>query len=118
MNPEWLLREKRRLRLVKKLIAVHLKNGECALCGERELENLEFHHPLKDRKYEAGITTLSFKQIFEEMNKVILLCATCHASLDEDRRNHNRMNKASEKTVQPESVMDGQENLEPPSTIP
>lgn len=85
MNPEWLIREQRRLRLVKKLIAVHLKNGECALCGDRELENLEFHHPLKDRQYEAGITTLSFKQIFEEMHKVILLCASCHSLVDDDR---------------------------------
>ena len=55
--------------MVKKLIAVHLKNGEYAMWGDRELEQLEFHHPLKDRNYEAGLTTLSSKQIFEEMNK-------------------------------------------------
>ena len=55
------------------------------MCGNRELDQLEFHHPLKDRQYEAGLTTLSFKQIFEEMNKIILVCAHCHAIFDEDR---------------------------------
>jgi hypothetical protein len=90
MNPEWLIQEKRRLRLVKKLIAVHLKGSACAVCGNRELEELEFHHPLKDRQYESGLTTLSFKQIFEEMHKVILLCAPCHTVLDDDRHNGSK----------------------------
>ena len=34
---------------------------------------------------EAGIATLSFKQIFDEMSKVILLCASCHSIIDDDR---------------------------------
>jgi hypothetical protein len=85
VNPEWLIQEKRRLRLVKKLVATHLKGGACAMCGNRELEQLEFHHPLKDREYEAGLTTLSFKQIFEEMPKVLLLCTKCHGIIDDQR---------------------------------
>ena len=99
MNPEWLLQEKRRLRLVKKLVAVHLKGGACALCGSRELQELEFHHPGKDREYEGGLTTLSFKQVFEEMSKVLLLCSTCHSFLDDDRRSKKYFRKgASENT--------------------
>jgi hypothetical protein len=85
-QPAWKIRGKRQLRLVKKLIAVHLKGGACAMCGARELEDLEFHHPEKNRRYEAGLTTLSFKKIFEELLKVLLLCASCHALIDEDRR--------------------------------
>src|SRR5208282_4112591 len=92
-QPTWLLQEKRRLRLVKKLVAVHLKGGACALCGNRELEDLEFHHPSKDREYEGGLTTLSFKQVFEEMSKVLLLCSTCHSALDGDRRSKNYLRK-------------------------
>lgn len=92
LNPEWLVKEKRRLRLVKKLVAVHLKGGACALCGNRELQELEFHHPGKDREYEGGLTTLSFKQVFEEMSKVLLLCSTCHSMLDDDRRSKNYHN--------------------------
>jgi DNA-directed RNA polymerase subunit RPC12/RpoP len=96
MNPEWLIQEKRRLRFVKKLIAVHMKGSQCALCGSRELQELEFHHPFKDRLYEAGLTTLSFKQIFEEMPKVLLLCSRCHAVLDDDRKcNQNEVPNCS-----------------------
>ena len=84
-QPEWKINGKRRQRLVKKLFAVHLKGGACAVCGDRQLENLEFHHPSDDRNYEAGLTTLSFEQIFGEMSKVMLLCSKCHAILDQDR---------------------------------
>jgi len=84
-QPPWKIEGKRRQRLVKKLFAVHLKGGACAMCGDRQLENLEFHHPGNDRAYEAGLTTLSFKQIFEEMSKVLLLCSRCHAVLDQYR---------------------------------
>ena len=89
MNPEWLIREKRRLRLVKKLVAVHMKGGSCAMCGTRELSRLEFHHPSRDRTYRGGLTTLSFKRIYEEVPKVLLLCSGCHAILDADRRPSN-----------------------------
>lgn len=43
-QPPWKIEGKRRQRLVKKLFAVHLKGGACAMCGDRQLENLEFHH--------------------------------------------------------------------------
>ena len=84
-QPPWKIEGKRRQRLVKKLFAVHLKGGACAMCGDRQLENLEFHHPGNDRAYEAGLTTLSFKQILEEMWKVLLVCSKCHAILDQNR---------------------------------
>ena len=42
-------------------------------------------HPGNDRNYEAGLTTLSFKQILEEMRKVLLVSSKCHAILDQNR---------------------------------
>lgn len=55
------------------------------MCGARTISKLEFHHPGKDRKYEAGIVTLSFAQLRRELKRVILVCTTHHALLDEDR---------------------------------
>jgi len=91
-QPDWKIKGKRRQRLLKKLFAVHLKGCACAMCGERETENLEFHHPNNDRNYEAGFTTLSFRQMYEETSKVLLLCSKCHAIVDQRRytRRHNR----------------------------
>lgn len=63
--------------------AVELKGGKCSVCGySKYLGALEFHHldPYKKDLNIAMITQSSkkFKQLTEELDKCVLLCANCH----------------------------------------
>jgi predicted HNH restriction endonuclease len=70
-------------RVRRKAYFVKLKGDKCAACGKQfPLACYDFHHinPKKGR-YSKAITTLSQKEIIEEMEKVILLCSNCHRIL-------------------------------------
>lgn len=72
--------QRRRRELRHKAIAY--KGGKCQRCGyDRCIEALEFHHLDSSRK-EFGISskgyTRSWREIREELEKCILLCANCH----------------------------------------
>jgi len=71
-----------------------LKINGCAICGyNKYIEICEFHHIMpKDKKFYITSTTAGRKDIFNEMQKCMLLCPTCHAEihLKEKRKRKNR----------------------------
>jgi len=62
-----------------------LKVNGCAICGYSKcLECLEFHHSNPEDKVfplSANYLYKSNKEIADELNKTILLCANCHMAL-------------------------------------
>ncbi len=66
-------------------MAVEYKGGKCEVCGyDRCIEALEFHHNDVSKK-DFGISekgyTKSWKQVMQELDKCILICANCHREL-------------------------------------
>lgn len=56
------------------------KEGGCIICGEKDVEVLEFHHvdpELKDFTISANRYT-SLDRLIEELRKCVLLCANDH----------------------------------------
>ena len=66
-------------------ILCELKINGCAICGYNKCDNaLEFHHVNPaDKKFNITIPHIGNKNLVEELNKCILLCANCH------RETHN-----------------------------
>jgi hypothetical protein len=85
MNPDWLVQEEQRLRLMNKLSATPLDGRACAMCAGRDLGKIECHRLQRYQQYEAVLTKLSFKQILEEISKVIAY-VSCHSIMNPDRR--------------------------------
>lgn len=67
--------------------AVEYKGGGCSICGyNRNNKALVFHH-LKDKVYSLStMFTRSFpsNEIKTELDKCILVCATCHAEIHDE----------------------------------
>ena len=63
-------------------MAVAYKGGKCELCGyDRCIEALEFHHTdptKKDSNISSKGYTRSWKRVQEELDKCVMLCASCH----------------------------------------
>jgi 5-methylcytosine-specific restriction endonuclease McrA len=79
---EYLIQAVQRRRKELRHKAIAYKGGKCQRCGyDRCLEALEFHHLDSSRK-EFGISsrgyTRSWREIREELEKCMLLCANCH----------------------------------------
>ena len=58
------------------------KSTGCVICQEKDPSCLDFHH-LGNKKYNISsmLTSLSIKEIEEEIQKCIILCANCHRKL-------------------------------------
>ena len=58
------------------------KSTGCIICKEKDIGCLDFHH-LGDKKYNISsiFTSLSIKEIEEEIQKCVILCANCHRKL-------------------------------------
>lgn len=54
----------------------------CAVCGEKDISCLDFHH-IDNKKFNISkaINRYSIKQIQEEIDKCVVLCANCHRKL-------------------------------------
>ena len=60
------------------------KSSGCIICGEQDHACLDFHHVNgDDKQYNISsiISNLSIKEIEEEMDKCVVLCANCHRKL-------------------------------------
>lgn len=90
----------------------NLKQGMCcAICGyKKHLGALQFHHSNPEDKcfeinckliHDTKFRSLTNKQIAEEMNKCILLCANCHIELH-DKKEFDKMEK--KKDENPEEI--------------
>ena len=66
-------------------MAIEYKGGQCKTCGyNRCIEALEFHHAdslTKDFSISEKGYTRSWREVQEELDKCILLCANCHREL-------------------------------------
>ena len=74
-----------------KLIMDNLKINGCAICGYNRCNNaLEFHHGNpKDKKYLISKERIQGKDLVDELNKCILLCANCHREIHNKERLNN-----------------------------
>ena len=61
------------------------QNSGCALCGEREVVCLQFHHVRRGNKNasvaETGKLGWSLEMVKKEIKKCVVLCANCHLKL-------------------------------------
>ena len=56
----------------------------CALCGENHPATFDFHHVVRgpdNVKINKLVKNSSYKKIYEELKKCIVLCANCHRKL-------------------------------------
>ncbi len=60
----------------------NLRSTGCVICGEKERCCLEFHHKDPNTKL-VNVTDIGFvgKQLFNELDKCILVCANCHLKI-------------------------------------
>jgi len=66
-----------------------LATKECTHCGFSDPECLDFHHmnPAKKDFHVSAMMSLSWKRIYAEAEKCIVLCANCH------RKEHARLKR-------------------------
>ena len=71
-----------------------LKINGCAICGYNKYDAcLDFHHVNpEDKKFQLVIDRMSRKDLFEELNKCILLCCRCHREIHEEVRLNEKVN--------------------------
>lgn len=69
----------------RKIQAVEYKGGKCMRCGyQGHMAVFDFHHlERSSKKFEIGLfKNRSFKNLKDELDKCILLCANCHRELE------------------------------------
>lgn len=74
-----LCRSKKRYDRSALVKSIKLKYG-CRLCLSKEIEILDFHH-LDKKDKTISLTSprdISLKNLFKEINKCVVLCASCH----------------------------------------
>lgn len=84
---EYVNRRRRKI----KTMALEYKGGKCQLCGYDKCRRaLGFHHlNPKTKKFTIGTGhSRSWKRVKEELDKCILVCANCHAELEEQIVNY------------------------------
>jgi hypothetical protein len=71
-----------RIILTKLVEQIKEKYG-CSICGEKEGCCLDFHHINDDKNLDIGSLAAKKKrrEIFEEINKCIVVCANCHRKI-------------------------------------
>lgn len=73
----------------RKLDLVKMFGGKCVICGyDKYVGALQFHH--KDPKEKSfgisqGYQRLSLDKLIEEAKKCILICANCHAEIEDNK---------------------------------
>jgi 5-methylcytosine-specific restriction endonuclease McrA len=88
-SPKQKATEKNRVankRVELKLRAIEYKGGKCSVCGYNKSQRaLQFHHlNPKEKDFTLGSwNILSWDKIKAELDKCILVCANCHAEIEE-----------------------------------
>lgn len=85
MNPNNYKKQKERA-LRRKLEIINLKGGKCEICGyDKNIAALEFHHINQEEKSfqldSRHLSNTNVKNILNELNKCILICANCHREI-------------------------------------
>jgi hypothetical protein len=71
--------------------SIRLQYG-CRLCGESDVEVLDFHH-FEPAEKSFGIvseTDLALEKLIPEINKCVVLCANCHRRVHAGTRTTNK----------------------------
>jgi len=57
-----------------------IKSNGCAICGyNKHIKILHFHHVTKKyKKFNVDSGTVGMKQLINEIDKCVILCANCH----------------------------------------
>ena len=73
----------------EKHILHQLKINGCAICGYNKCDSaLDFHHSNpKNKKYGINLSKMYKKDLADELNKCILLCANCHREITYNYKN-------------------------------
>ena len=74
----WRKRKKREL--------IEYKGGKCEICGYDKCDRaLQFHHKNpKEKDFQISGKSLSFKNLKNEVDKCILVCANCHCEIHDN----------------------------------
>lgn len=82
--------QKRKIRLC--IQAFEIYNNQCQLCGNRDLQVLQWHHKSgRDNKDERGIKVAKkIVEARERISNIMLLCANCHIKQDQLDGTSNR----------------------------
>lgn len=84
INKEKFLSRNKQFRKDRILFLNEKKSHGCIICGEKDTACLDFHHVNgDDKQYNISsiISNLSIKEIEEEMDKCVILCANCHRKI-------------------------------------
>lgn len=78
--------------LAQRKLVDGLKINGCAICGyDKCAAALNFHHVNpKDKKFLVSPITISRKDIFEELQKCILLCSNCHREIHQKEGTYDK----------------------------
>lgn len=83
---EYLKRAVTERRRVLKIRAVELMGGACMLCAyDKHVGILEFHHVHAETKsfgVSSGDFSRSWQNIYDELQKCVLVCANCHREIE------------------------------------
>ncbi|OGG79849.1 hypothetical protein A3J11_01975 [Candidatus Kaiserbacteria bacterium RIFCSPLOWO2_02_FULL_55_12] len=83
---EELIRAVAKRRRKIKSMAIEYKGGKCQLCGYSKYQGAFDLHHLDPKRKDFGISdkgyTRSWKKVKEELDKCILVCATCHREVE------------------------------------
>lgn len=82
--------------LKRKLELIELKGGECEICGyNNNIAALDFHHiNPEDKNFQLDSRHLSnthIDKLKQEVDKCILVCATCHREIHNPKFNKNNI---------------------------
>lgn len=80
------LKLNRKKRQLQNLRLLHiLKSNGCAICGYHKCDHaLEFHHVNpNDKKFNITNALIDGESLKDELQKCILLCANCHAEIED-----------------------------------
>lgn len=106
--------QKRYLQSKLKIFKLLKNKLKCCLCPESNSECLDFHH-IDSNKHEylkrnksiyKFITKFSPKNIIEELNKCICICANCHRKIHSDKIILSEEQKKDFKINLPENLFD------------
>ena len=90
----------------REVINVYLEMHPCVVCGEDDIDCLEFDH-LRDKEYNiAQMTTYKPSAVFAEIAKCQVLCANCHVR-------KTRYDFATERRQEGEPVMGKRSGIDP-----
>lgn len=80
----------------KRKIFMNIGMDRCLVCGEKDWICLDFHHIEPSKKsFNVGVylKQKSYKTLYKEIQKCVVLCANCHRQFERDQRKNELLAK-------------------------